>query len=152
MKKKTDNCSRKKSIEYPIGINKQIGSLCIHDDYLIDEIHADIISLIQHLKKGELIASRMTTEEWKQIYLLTDSLYNDFSVYIKIKHPKLTLHDIRLSCLLLLGFSGQELRVIFDAKDGHTISKAKLRLKERLELSKNKSIEEYIYQYKKRKL
>ena len=45
---------------------------------------------------------------------------------------------------ILLGFTSKELMVVFDSKDIRTIFKAKSRLKERLRLKKEESLNEFL--------
>lgn len=72
-------------------------------------------------------------------------LYSNSLIKLKNECTQLTKHDIKLLTFLFLGFTTKELLVLFDSKDSHTIFKAKTRLKERLELAKDESVEDFLH-------
>lgn len=116
--------------------------LTLQDENLRSKI--DVVELVGMLKKGNVFAEKLTDDEWNRIFDLANSLYSDVLSKLKNERSKLTKHDIKLLAFLLFGFTTKELMVVFDSKDGHTISKAKLRLKERLELVKEESVDDFL--------
>lgn len=131
------------SFEYEIkNLNDKIRDLSINTQEFISKI--DIEVLIKMLKNGNIIAENITSEEWNKIYSLTNNLYYNVLISLKTKYRRLTDHDIRIICFMLLGFSAKEIITLFDSKSGHTLSKAKLRLKERLELKKGDSLDKFV--------
>lgn len=123
-------------------LNDKIADLSIDTRNFISKI--DIEVLIKMLKNGDIVAENITAEEWKRIYNLTNSLFHNALISLKTKHPRLTDHDIEILSFMLLGFSPKEMIILFDSKSGHTLSKAKLRLKERLELKKGDSLDNFV--------
>lgn len=123
-------------------LNDKIADLSIDTRDFISKI--DIEVLIKMLKSGNIVAENITSEEWNKIYSLTNNLYYNVLISLNTKYPRLTDHDIRIICFMLLGFSPKEMIILFDSKSGHTLSKAKLRLKERLELKKGDSLDNFV--------
>lgn len=123
-------------------LNEKIADLSTETSEFISKINVEL--LIKMLKRGDIIAENITTEEWESIYNLTNSLFHNVLISLKSKFNKLTDHDIKIISFMLLGFSSKEMIILFDSKNGHTISKAKLRLKERLELKKGDSLDNFV--------
>lgn len=121
---------------------KMIDSLTIENEKLCDKI--DVSTLIKMLKSGEVLAEKLTPKEWDKIFNLVNSLYGDLLIRIKNECAQLTKHDIKLLTFLLLGFTTKELMILFDSKEDHTIFKAKSRLKERLKLTKEYSLDDFL--------
>ena len=97
------------------------------------------------LKNGEVLVEKLTPEEWDKIFDLVNCLYSNSLIKLKSECTQLTKHDIKLLTFLFLGFTTKELKILFDSKDNHTIFKAKMRLKERLELAKDESVEDFLH-------
>ena len=104
----------------------------------------DVSELMKILKNGTVIAEKLTSKEWDKIFNLANCLHADLLVKLKEEHNQLTKHDIELLAFILLGFTSKELMVVFDSKDIRTIFKAKSRLKERLRLKKEESLNEFL--------
>lgn len=104
---------------------------------------ADINELMKILKSGGVIAENLTSNEWDKIFKLVNCLHHDILIHLK-KEYELTKRNIELLAFHLLGFTSKELMIIFDSKDIRTISKAKSRLKERLRLRKEDSLDEFL--------
>ena len=81
-----------------------------------------------------------------------NSLYSNSLIKLKRECSQLTKHDIKLLTFLFLGFTTRELKILFDSKDNHTIFKAKMRLKERLKLTKDESVEDFLHKCQSDKL
>lgn len=104
---------------------------------------ADINELMKILKSGGVIAENLTPKEWDKIFKLVNCLHHDILISLK-KEYELTKRNIELLAFHLLGFTSKELMIIFDGKDIRTISKAKSRLKERLRLKKEDSLDDFL--------
>lgn len=104
----------------------------------------DVSELMKILKNGTVIAEKLTSKEWDKIFNLANCLHADLLVKLKEEHNQLTKHDIELLAFILLGFTSKELMVVFDSKDIRTVFKAKSRLKERLRLKKEESLDEFL--------
>lgn len=105
---------------------------------------ANVSELIRMLKNGLVITENLTSKEWDKIFHLTNCLYSDILVDLQEKYAHLTKHDIELLSFLLLGFTSKELMIVFDSKNIRTIFKAKSRLKERLKLRKEDSLDDFL--------
>ena len=103
-----------------------------------------VSELVKILKNGTAITEKLTSKEWDKIFNLVNCLHLDLLIRLKEEHTQLTKRDIELLALILLGFTSKELMAVFDSKDIHTIFKAKSRLKERLKLKKEESLDEFL--------
>lgn len=128
-------------------LNDKIVDLSTDTRNFISKI--DIEILIKMLKNGDIVAENITSEEWNKIYNLTNSLFHNALISLKTNYPQLTGHDMEIICFMLLGFTSKEMIQLFDSKSGHTLSKAKLRLKERLELKKGDSLDYFVQNCRK---
>lgn len=135
----------KNKIEVDFQINKlnhQIEELVQENMELRSKV--DICELLKILKNGGVIAENLTTNEWNKIFYLTNCLYSDILIDLKEEYVHLTKHDIELLSFILLRFTNKELMLIFDSKSTRTIFKAKYRLKERLKLRKEDSLDDFL--------
>lgn len=122
-------------------LNHQIDELVQENAELCRK--ADISELMRILKCGGVIAENLTSNEWDKIFKLVNCLHHDILIHLK-KEYELTKRNIELLAFHLLGFTSKELMIIFDGKDIRTISKAKSRLKERLRLKKEDSLDDFL--------
>ena len=147
---KQQQLAEKTRMEAEIGtLTQKITELENTSHELIDLM--DVEKLITMLKEGKIIAENMIPEEWDRIYNLVNCLYDNVLSKLKNKYPHLTSHDINLLSFLLLDFSNKELIIIFDSIGSNTLSHAKLRLKERLELEKDVKLDDFLRKIKKNK-
>lgn len=121
-------------------LNHQINVLIKENVELRSKV--DVSELMKILKCGEVIAENLTSTEWDKIFKLVNCLHHDILINLK-KEYELTKRNIQLLAFHLLGFTPKELMIIFDSKDIRNISKAKSRLKERLKLKKEDSLEDF---------
>lgn len=105
---------------------------------------ADVCELIRILKNRGVVAEKLTQKEWDKIFKLVNCLYFDILIRFKLDYKRLTKRDFEMIAFLLLGFTPKELMFIFDAKDTHTIFTAKSRLKKRLKLNKDDSLDDFL--------
>lgn len=105
---------------------------------------ADVCELIRILKNRGVVAEKLTQKEWDKIFKLVNCLYFDILIRFKLDYKRLTKRDFEMIAFLLLGFTPKELMFIFDAKDTHTIFTAKSRLKKRLRLKKDDSLDDFL--------
>lgn len=123
-------------------LNRQIDGLIQENAELRGKV--DVGELLKILKNGDVIAEKLTAKEWDKIFKLANCLHFDVLIRMKEEYNQLTKRDFELIAFLLLGFSNKELMVIFDAKDIHTIFTAKFRLKRRLKLKKEESLDDFL--------
>ena len=123
-------------------LNEKIDELMADSHRLRDKL--DVSVLIKMLKSGEIIVDNLTLEEWDRIFTLVNNLFNNVLVVLKNKYEQLTDHDIKVLSFLLLSFSSKEVVTLFESKDGHTLSKNKLRIKERIGMLKGEALEDFL--------
>ena len=131
-------------------LSRKMKVLTIENEKLRSKI--DVSTLIKMLKGGEVLVEKLTPEEWDKIFDLVNCLYSNSLIKLKRECSQLTKHDIKLLTFLFLGFTTRELKILFDSKDNHTIFKAKMRLKERLKLAKDESVEDFLHKCQSDKL
>lgn len=107
----------------------------------------DAVSLLDSLKAGTLISPRMDTSEWDLIFSFADYAHGNCVSRLKAAYPQLTKLDLRLSVLLIFGFTTSQLVIVFDWSDENSLFKAKSRLKERLRLTSDESLGEHLQKF-----
>lgn len=140
---------RQREDEKEIEISTKINKLYRKIDGLIGENKelrnkVDVSELMRMLKKGEVIAENLTSKEWDKVFNLANCLHPELLANLQEEFVQLTKHDIKLLAFLLLGFTAKELMIVFDSKDVRTVFKAKSRLKERLGLRKEESVDDFL--------
>ena len=91
--------------------------------------------------KGEL-----SRPDWECLFDLFNYLYSDMLIRLQEEYPTLTKHDLEICCLLKFGFTNDALkRVFFTTSD--SITKAKGRLKKRLNISAQEDLDHFIRKY-----
>lgn len=110
-------------------------------------VQLDAVSLLDSLKAGTLISPRMDTSEWDLIFSFADYAHGNCVSRLKAAYPQLTKLDLRLSVLLIFGFTTSQLVIVFDWSDENSLFKAKSRLKERLRLTSDESLGEHLQKF-----
>lgn len=110
-------------------------------------VQLDAVSLLDSLKAGTLISPRMDTSEWDLIFSFADYAHGNCVSRLKAAYPQLTKLDLRLSILLIFGFTTSQLVIVFDWSDENSLFKAKSRLKERLRLTSDESLGEHLQKF-----
>lgn len=95
--------------------------------------------------KEEASKVNPTSEEWDKLFALCDWLYNDYISRLQ-KEFSLTKHNSEIACLLKFGFNNEELSQVFNTIPD-TITKAKGRLKQRLNMSSQDDLDEFLRKY-----
>lgn len=131
-------------------LNDKIADISTDTCKFINKTNIEV--LIKMLKKGDIVEENITSEEWNKIFALTNNLYYNVLISLKTKYQRLTNHDIKIISCMLLGFSSKEMITLFDSKSGHTLSKAKLRMKERLKLKKGDSLDDFVQNCREREI
>ncbi len=110
----------------------------------VDEKEMKAFRLLVSLKAG--IKRDLTTEDWSNLFDLVNYLFDNFLVRLLGQYPKLTVHDLKICCLLKFYLSHEDIsRVLFTTTD--TLTKGKGRLKKRLELPASVSMDEFIHKF-----
>lgn len=88
----------------------------------------------------------ISNKDWERFFKLFDLLYSGFVKRLKAEFPQLTKHDLEICCLLKIGLSNDELSKVFSTIS-ESITKAKGRMKKRLNLSTEDDLEQFISRY-----
>lgn len=87
--------------------------------------------------------------EWDELYAMVDALHNNFTVRLSESHPGLTDKDLKLCCLIKLGYKTLDLECILNLEED-SLYKGKKRLRNRLDKNRkwNKGeLETYITEF-----
>ena len=98
-----------------------------------------------YAQTGKYQESGINEEEWESIVSTTDMIYDNFSKRIKEQFPKFTKWDMRICCMLKLGFTHNMIAKTINATTA-TFSKRKTRMKHtKMELvNDDRTLEEII--------
>ena len=110
---------------------ERLRQLEAHEQALVEElIRRD--NLVQLLRRQPKFLGE---GEWKKLALLTDSIYNRFTVRLKERFPQLTDVDLQYCILIKLRFTVSQIAILM-AVSPSSVSQQKSRLKKRLQQSK----------------
>ena len=84
--------------------------------------------------------------DWDKLFHLSNALHNDFIMRIKKEFPNLTKHDLEICCLLRFGITHDVLGLAF-LTTSESVTKAKGRLKKRLNLSTSDDLDDFLRKY-----
>lgn len=126
-------------------LNQKILLLGIENKKLRKNVNLDAIFLINQLREGSLLVEKLSSDEWQHIFDYLDLVFGSFFSRLK-EHYQLTKTDLILGALLKLGFSNEQLILVFDCL-ANSLFKMKQRLKHRLNIDKGESLEEFIMKY-----
>lgn len=109
---------------------ERLRQLEAHEQALVEElIRRD--NLVQLLRRQPKFLGE---GEWKKLALLTDSIYNRFTVRLKERFPQLTDVDLQYCILIKLRFTVSQIAILM-AVSPSSVSQQKSRLKKRLQQS-----------------
>ena len=126
-------------------LNQKILLLTNENRAIRENICVNAVFLLDQLKKGTLIVGRMSKEEKSQIFEYIDLLFGNFMSRLKAEY-ELTENNMMLAALLKIGFTSKELMIVFDC-EMNSVFKMKQRLKDRLHLSSESKLEEFLALY-----
>ena len=86
---------------------------------------------------------QLSDTDWKEIQLMLDSGYNDFTKKLRTHFPMLSEKDINFCCLVKINMSIQSLTDIYCISK-NSISRRKLRLKEKMEIEEGITLDEFL--------
>ena len=105
---------------------------------------AEKLPILEHnqsIEEGKHI--HLSETDWSEIRLMLDSSYPNFIKNLKDTCPTLSEKDINFCCLIKINLSLQSLADIYCIST-NSISRKKLRLKEKLRLPKEESLSQYL--------
>lgn len=97
------------------------------------------------IKSGKLNRN-LSDEEVTELFALFDFFFDGFATRLTTEFSDLTKHDIELCCLLKIKCTNEELCRIFSAIP-NSMRKAKTRVKKRLNVPDDESLELFLYRY-----
>ena len=86
---------------------------------------------------------QLSDTDWKEIQLMLDSGYNDFTKKLRNRFPMLSEKDINFCCLVKINMSLQSLTDIYCISK-NSISRRKLRLKEKMGIEEGITLDEFL--------
>ena len=111
----------------------------------IDARYISTFRMLLSLKSGA-VKGELSRPDWECLFDLFNYLYSDMLIRLQEEYPTLTKHDLEICCLLKFGFTNDALkRVFFTTSD--SITKAKGRLKKRLNISAQEDLDHFIRKY-----
>ena len=86
---------------------------------------------------------QLSDTDWKEIQLMLDSGYDDFTKKLRMKFPMLSEKDINFCCLVKINMSIQSLTDIYCISK-NSVSRKKLRLKEKMGIGEGETLDEFL--------
>ncbi len=86
---------------------------------------------------------RLSDTDWKEIRLMLDSGYNDFTRKLLLKYPDMSEKDVNFCCLVKINMSLQSLSDIYCISK-NSVSRRKLRLKEKMGIGEDETLDDFL--------
>lgn len=107
--------------------------------------YISVFRMLLALKAGTF-NRELSRADWVLLFDLFNFLYLDIVIRLQKEYPVLTKHDLEICCLLKFGFTNDALKRVFFATSD-AITKAKGRLKKRLNVPPQDDLERFIRNY-----
>jgi len=88
----------------------------------------------------------LSATDWKELQLMLDSQYDDFTKKLRSSFPMLSEKDINFCCLVRINMSMQSLTDIYCISK-NSVSRKKLRLKEKMGVDEGEMLEEFLIRF-----
>ena len=118
-----------------------IGSSCSP----VDGKYISIFRMLLSLKSGSF-KGKLSHSDWDHLFDLFNYLYLGIVIRLQEEYPQLTKHDLEIFCLLKFGFTNDALKKVF-LTTSDSITKAKGRLKKRLNVAPQEDLDHFIRNY-----
>ena len=89
---------------------------------------------------------QLSDTDWKEIQVMLDSGYNGFTQKLRARFPMLSEKDINFCCLVKINMSIQSLTDIYCISK-NSVSRKKLRLKEKLGIGEEATLDEFLNRF-----
>ena len=86
---------------------------------------------------------QLSDKDWKEIQLMLDSGYDDFTMKLRMQFPMLSEKDLNFCCLVKINMSIQSLTDIYCISK-NSVSRRKLRLKEKMGIGDGATLDEFL--------
>ena len=102
------------------------------------------IRIVKDLEEGNRV--HIADADWKDIHVMLESTYPGFLSKLKETFPLLTEKDINFCCLVKIRMSLQNMADVYNISI-NSISRRKLRLKEKLGIDKDDSLGKFLNRF-----
>lgn len=89
---------------------------------------------------------QLSDTDWKEIQLMLDSGYNDFTKKLRMAYPLLSEKDINFCCLVKINMTLQSLTDIYCISK-NSVSRKKLRLKEKMGIGEGETLDDFLTKF-----
>jgi len=89
---------------------------------------------------------QLSDTDWKEIQLMLDSGYDDFTKKLRLRFPMLSEKDVNFCCLVKINMSIQSLTDIYCISK-NSVSRRKLRLKEKMGIGEEATLDEFLNRF-----
>ena len=86
---------------------------------------------------------QLSDTDWKEIQLMLDSGYDDFTKKLRMQFPMLSEKDINFCCLVKINMSIQNLTDIYCISK-NSVSRKKLRLKDKMGIGEGETLDGFL--------
>lgn len=103
------------------------------------------------LRKHLKIESNKSDNALADLFDITNLYYGGIIDHLREKHTDLNDEDLSLSCMICLGFTPQQTRVLFNHTNSSSIYTKRSKLRKKLGLSDTDNLEEFFANYEKKR-
>lgn len=125
---------------------KELSSLREKDARMREELfkRMNVFEKLSGMEKEKHI--QLSDADWKEIQLMLDSGYNDFTKKLRMRFPMLSEKDINFCCLVKIKMSLQSLTDIYCISK-NSVSRRKLRLKDKMGIGEQETLDEFLERF-----
>lgn len=122
---------------------EELGALREKDARMREELfkRMNVFEKLSDTEKEKHI--RLSDTDWKEIRLMLDSGYNDFTRKLLMNYPDLSEKEVNFCCLVKINMSLQSLSDIYCISK-NSVSRRKLRLKEKMGIGEEETLDEFL--------
>ena len=85
----------------------------------------------------------LTPNSWPELARIIDQIYDDLPVGLSEVYPQLSVDDVRLCCMIIVGLSSSEIAQVLDIRT-ESVYRKRRRLKKKLSLGEKDSLREHL--------
>lgn len=97
----------------------------------------------EKIRKHLKIEGNKSGKALDDLFDITNLYYNDIIIYLQNHYPKLNQDDLALCCMVCLGFTPQQTRLIFNHTNSYSIYTKRSKLRSKLELTDADNLEDF---------
>ncbi|WP_462353926.1 tetratricopeptide repeat protein [Alistipes timonensis] len=112
------------------------------------EGNADVF--YEKVRKHLKIEGNKSGKALDDLFDITNLYYNDIIFYLQAHYPKLNQDDLALCCMVCLGFSPQQTRLIFNHTNSYSIYTKRSKLRSKLGLTDVDNLEDFFAEHIKK--